>query len=448
MPPHSLRRANHALFRGLQILRGAQSWGLVDRLRATIADPPDENLAATLLHARANVPYYRKLFGLRGISEEMLSSAPRAALARLPVLTKRDLSVAQDELKSETGSRRTWRINTSGGSTGEPARFVQDARHRETVDLAAALCHERCGFRPHQREVRLWGAEREVLAGSLGFHARISNYLCNRTFLNAFAMSPDRMRSYLAFLNEESNFVIAYAQAAYSLACFAHESGIEVRPQVAVVSSAGTLYPFLRQAMTDAFRAPVYNRYGSREVGLIATEVPDAPGLWVPPWTNYVEILDDSNQPVPIGTEGNVVVTNLSNQSMPLIRYAIGDRGALLPPDRSGQQWMAAVLGRNVDMFRRVDGGLVDGEYFTHLLYHRQWVKQFQFVQRAVGHVQVRLVTHSEPPQYELEEIAAGCRAALGLDCSISFEQTDSIAPGSSGKYRYTICEVSSDDHD
>src|SRR5689334_14221372 len=134
----------------------------------------------------------------------------------------------------------------------------------------------------------------------------------------------------------------------------------------------------MREKIAEVFGCHVYNRYGSREVSDIACELPGASGLWVAPWGNYVEILDDEARPVPPGEEGNIVVTCLTNYAMPLVRYWIGDRGALAQTSRIGQtdgeagpQFLKHVFGRNVDAFRTRDQALIDGEYFTHLLYFR-----------------------------------------------------------------------------
>jgi phenylacetate-CoA ligase len=130
---------------------------------------------------------------------------------------------------------------------------------------------------------------------------------------------------------------------------------------------------------------------------------------------------------------------------MPLVRYWIGDRGALLPQSDSpgGVQMLSHVSGRTVDTFRRNDQTLVDGEYFTHLLYFRPWVWKFQVVQKSYSHLLFRVVsTTGRPAEKELEEIAARSRLAMGDDCEVEFEFCDELPPLCSGKFRYTISEV------
>ncbi len=148
---------------------------------------------------------------------------------------------------------------------------------------------------------------------------------------------------------------------------------------------------------------------------------------------------------MPPGVEGEIAVTSLVNFTMPLLRYRIGDRGILLPGRVRGGQVLAKVLGRNVDAFRRRDGSLVDGEYFTHLLYFRDWVGKFQFVQRSYDDVVLRVVPRDPggtPSPAEIEEIADQVRAALGNEARFHVEWTTEIPPATSGKYRFTISEV------
>ena len=126
-----------------------------------------------------------------------------------------------------------------------------------------------------------------------------------------------------------------------------NEKSLPIRPQVAIMTSAGTLHPLMREKIETAFQCKVFNRYGSREVGDIASECEAHAGLHVFPSGNYIEIVDDQGHPVPNGEEGNILVTNLYNYAMPLIRYYIGDRGVLSRSDRCACGRQGQISGKD-----------------------------------------------------------------------------------------------------
>jgi phenylacetate-CoA ligase len=405
-----------------------------------------ESLTRMLFHCRASVPFYAEK--LKSIAPRLLEEHPHECLQSLPVLTKEMVRTHFERLKSADLPGRKWTYNTSGGSTGEPLRLIQDQDYHDRSTAITFIYLAQLGYETGQPLVRLWGSERDVEGRTKTIKSRFFNWLMGTTYLNAFKMTPERMHQFIETLNDvRPKLILAYAQAIYELAVFTEREGLPVRSQRAIVTSAGTLYPFMREKIAKVFGCKVYNLYGSREVSDIACEVPGIDGLWVAPWGTYLEIVDDSGNPVAPGAEGNILVTSLTNSAMPLIRYQIGDRGALAPANATNSsppgQVLKCVSGRNVDMFRTRNGTLVDGEYFTHLLYFRPWVRKFQVVQKNRNHVLFKILKPAQPPpKTELSEIGERTRLAMGQDCSVDFEFVEELPPHPSGKYRYTISEV------
>jgi len=348
--------------------------------RSVNAETVTRALRRLLRHCESTVPHYAELLEETGVGR--IEEDPRACLQRLPILTKEIIRANFCRLRSNDLPRRKWHLNTSGGSTGEPVRLVQDADYDDRSAAIGLFYNSLLGCEVGEPVVKLWGSERDLQGGTKCRKARFFNWLTNTTWLNAFLMSPERMLGFIQTLNRlRPRLIVAYAQAAYELAQFAERERVSVAPQRAVLTSAGTLYPFMREKIASVFGCEVYNLYGSREVSDIACELPGLNGLWVAPWGTFVEIVDEAGRPVPPGTEGNIVVTCLTNYAMPLLRYWIGDRGSLLPDGtmagHPGTQVLKHVTGRSVDVFRTRDQTLVDGEYFTHLLYFRPCVRKF-----------------------------------------------------------------------
>ena len=369
---------------------------------------------------------------------------PFAALARFPLLTRDTVRSNWREMLSEAGDRDKWIENTSGGSTGEPVALMQDPEHAALTVAVREVYSTWAGGGLGEPELYIWGSAQD-LKSSVSLRNRFGNRLLRRSLLNAFLLTDETIEAILTQLREgPPHFVIAYAQAACEVARFASRRGIEVPSQRGMIATAGTLHDFMREQLEETFGCAVLNRYGSRETGDMAGECEHRAGLHVLPWICHVEVLGPNGEPVGPGEEGDIAVTGYTNRAMPLIRYLIGDRGRLpeseaaCPCGRSTQM-LAEVTGRSVDTFLGVDGRMVDGEYLTHLMYFRPWVRQFQAIQQSPEKVLFRIVCEGEMPAADRDEIVAGTRAVLGEDCQVDFELVETIEPSPSGKLRYTI---------
>lgn len=411
--------------------------------------PPDitrKALVKLLLHCQKSVPYYANIMSQVGTGE-LLEQKPELYLQKLPLVTKDIIRNNFEQLKSRDLEQRQWYFETSGGSTGEPIKLIQAWEYFDkSMAIKFLYSYLVAGREIGDPEVLIWGSERDIFQTTMGWKAKLSGFLRNSKYMNAFQMTPERMRAFIQSLNRKPpKLIVAYAQAIYELAQFAEEEQTPILPQKAIITSATTLYPWMREKIESVFQCKVFNRYGSREVGDIACERPGYEGLWAAPWGNYIEIVDEDNNPLPAGVEGKILITNLNNFALPLIRYQIGDRGAL-SPDSNSEQILQQVSGRSADMFKTRDGTLVDGEYFTHLLYFKNWVQKFQAIQKDYSEIVFKIIKNPsdfQPNQEELNEIVAKCRLVMGNDCKVIFEFVNEIPPITSGKYRYTISEVS-----
>jgi len=440
------------LYFGLMSLRG-QPFGryyrqfLQEERNGIPAGTTTKLLTELLAHCEKHVPYYAGVMDSIGGEYD---HNPQEYLRRFPILDKTIIRTHFDELKSDDLHKRKWHYNTSGGSTGEPVRFIQDWEYESKSGAVKLLFSKLAGREIGEPEVKLWGSVRDIEKGSETWKARLIRAISNDLILNAYRMTPERMRLYVKVLNKtRPKQIVAYAHSIYELARFIEKENLHVVPQSSIITSADMLFPHMREKIEEVFQCKVYNRYGSREVGDVACELPGHDDFWVAPWGNYIEIVDSSGNRVPDGTEGEIIITSLTNYAMPLIRYRIGDQGVLEPPERNERhsqgQVFKSILGRNGDMFKLKNGGLVGGCYFSVLLYHKDWIKEYQVVQNSVSSITFRIVKtdpDSGLDQQELDEITAKTRLGMGRACEVNFEFVQEMSANPSGKYRYIICEV------
>ena len=376
------------------------------------------------------------------------------ALTDIPLLGRATLRREFDRLRSDDLDRRSWRLNATGGSTGEPVRFIQD-RAADTWRLAIELLFDQwSGVRPGMRRLRLWGSEPDLFAGREPLKERLYRWRRNEITLNSFRMTLAQMRTYAERINAwRPDHILGYADSLYELSRFFEHSGLAVHSPESLMSSSGTLLPHQRGTIERVFRAPVFDRYAAREFGAMAGEDGTHQGMVVAAPGNEVEILRPDGAPAGPGEEGEMVVTSLTNYAMPLIRYRIGDlacpaeRGSA----RTGWPVLSKVTGRVTDTLVRPGGGVVSALYFIHLVgvvLRAAWIRRFQVVQEDLSRIVVHLVL--EPPATEsdpeflprIRELADKIRLVMGPGCAVEFQVREEILPEPSGKYRYVISRV------
>ncbi len=406
------------------------------------------NLLGLLEHAFQNVPYYRAISSLA----DLVNAEGRVdfnAFQRLPLLGKDELRHHFAALQAVDTVNRHCFENSSGGSTGEPVRFIQDAAYRDGDIAATLFLFRQAGKEIGDAELKLWGSERDIEAGSIGWREKLENWLYNRTLVNSFRLDETAMSKLASTWNAKRPVAVwTYVDSIFEFARYVEKNKIQLHLPKAIITTAGTLDPSVKVYLEEIFRTVVLNQYGSREVGVLACERPKATdaapeGLMLFPWKHYVEVVDDHGEVCPSGQEGNILVTCLENYSMPLIRFAIGDRGVLL--DDGGQTRLAKVTGRVTDHFVSQDGSLIHGEYFTHLFYFKNWVRRFQVVQKSYQEIVCVVVPEGEPVADDIARISEKIRHVMGGECQVRFDMVDTIEPSPSGKYLYTRSDVKRD---
>lgn len=401
-------------------------------------------LTRLLQHAGEKVPYYRTCLAEAGVVRD--GTVDLAAFARVPLLDKPTLRTRFDDLMSSDAVARGAFANTTGGSTGEPVRFLQDKETDQWKSATKLLFDEWTGYRRGERFALLWGAGHELDNPSL--KSKLGTFLRNELRLNAYLMSPRVMDDYIAQINAfEPTLILAYAQSIYQLATHAERTGQTMKTPRAVMTSATNLDDAMRTTIERVFGTTVFDRYGSREVGDIACENGDGAGLLVSPLTHLVEVIGPDGQPAEEGVAGEIVVTLLTNYSMPLIRYRIGDAGTLgVPTGPIAWPRLTEVLGRVTDIFYTAGGDQVYGGYFTRQFYGQTWVSQFQVVQERYDHIVVLVVPSDDADraaiEFEKSRIVTAIKGFMGQDCTVDFEIVETIPIGPTGKRRYTISKV------
>lgn len=409
----------------------------------------DEFLKKLLIHCYENIPYYTNVLTESGVIVN--NEVDLTNFSNIPVLTKEIIKEQFKNLKSADLNKRKCFLNTSGGSTGEPVKFFQDKANWDSGMAGKWFFSTFVSKEVGDKEIKLWGSERDILKGSIGFKAKLKNKIFNRILLNSFKMSRSDMKEYVDVINKNKPVLIeSYVQSIYELSKFIDDSNLVVHSPKGIITSAETLYPEHKILIEDVFNTKVYNRYGSREAGDMACSCEKDEGLHLNIFNNYLEILNDWLEPCKSGEIGKVYVTTLNNYSMPLVRYDIGDMAVPAENEQCscgrGLPLIEMVEGREVSAFKTKEGKTVPGEFFIHFIgvvFNKGFISKFQVIQKNYDLIKIKVVVRDNNGFEDGKNVIINSiKIVMGQDCKVEFEFVDDIEPLKSGKYLYTVSEV------
>ncbi len=402
-----------------------------------------QRLTALLWHAYETVPFYRAAFQSAGLTPEDIRSP--SDFARLPLLDKQAVRQHRDRLISSAFDERDLIRSATGGSTGEPMRFCYDRASYERRTAAAMRGDEWAGWRLCAPEFYVWGVSLLPQTGMIKLKKRLYHAGLRRTIVNSFDLSAERIADHVRLYHRSSaRVVIGYANALYLFALLAKDAGLKLKPPRGVISSAEKLFPHQRALIEEVFGAPVFDRYGCREVMMIGAECDRHTGLHVTSDNLYVEVVRNGQLCEP-GELGDIVLTDLHNFGMPLIRYKVGDAGSWKGRDcpcGRGLPLLNVVEGRTLDLISTPSGKLVSGEFFPHLLKDFQEIRAYQIVQEQRDEIIMRLAVHRPIPEAQMDVLRKTVGDAVGPEVRVRWEIGPDLEIEQGTKFRPVVSRV------
>jgi phenylacetate-CoA ligase len=395
-----------------------------------------------LAHAYATCPYYKRKLDAAGVAPADVVRPED--IRRVPILTKEDVQENADEMISSLFDKRLLIRDMTGGSTGSPMVFYYD-EDRLDSRVAAAIRHNRwAGWDIGSRAAILWGAPRDMQS-SRKLWPRLRNWILDRSMiLDASALDDAAMDKFARELQRyRPTVLLAYANTLGLFARYVEANGITgIRPH-GIVCSAEVLTDENRKLIEKVFGCPVYNRYGSREFSVIASECEAHRGMHINAENLLVEVLEDEKD---AAAPGEIVVTDLRNRAMPLIRYRTRDVGRMLEGVCScgrGLPLLDLAGGRVTDFLVATNGRKVSGIVIaTYVITNIPGVRQVQFRQDEPKALLVNLVKGPAWSDEAQRQLFGKLREFLGADMELRIEFKEEIPREVSGKYRFSISTV------
>ncbi|MEZ4388701.1 MAG: hypothetical protein R3D98_14255 [Candidatus Krumholzibacteriia bacterium] len=377
------------------------------------------------------VPAYRRLVD-GGVSAEDLTDPDQ--LGQLPILTKARLTEGLGAWRAQ--APRGAVANSTSGSSGANFQFLQDRAMRDANSAAVRWAYHIAG-------ADYWSDRRLVIWGHsppLGWRTHLAEevkvFCLNARSLQAYGLDDERCDRYLAHcerwrpkvIEGYPTYLAQLARRGLATRELAHAPGV-------VITSGEQLDPMQRQVIEAYFRAPVSDRYGSREFGVIAQSVPGAEVCLVPPSRFLLESSED----------GSLLITDLDNRATPFIRYACGDlgqvtRNSALAPAFGGQV-ITSLSGRVHDRITSPTGRLIPGQYWTLLSRSVPGIEEFQVYQGRDGRIELRVSRSSPLADDHRRALEARVAADFPEVPAFAVVRVDRFARTALGKRKFVIRE-------
>ncbi|CAM4123602.1 phenylacetate--CoA ligase family protein [Flavobacterium antarcticum] len=307
----------------------------------------------------------------------------------LPVLTKADLQQPLARRLSDGFTEKNVFVNKTSGSSGIPFVFARD-KFCHALTWSSIMWR----FKIHKinlnqsYQARFYGMP---LHGKAHFMIRIKDYFSNRYRLSISDFSDEGIEKILNHFRRKSfQHINGYTTCIVQIALYLKKKNLvlhELCPTLKFcVTTSEMLLETDRILIEKHIGVPVLNEYGSAEVGIIALENKDLE--WCLNQEDlFVEILDDTNNPVPDAVLGNIVITSFFNKAHPFIRYKVGDLGSVKSISAK-KKILVLLQGRTNDFALLPSGKKAAGMTFYSLtkaiMDNQGIIKEFRIIQKKL----------------------------------------------------------------
>lgn len=410
----------HTAFWSLDVLKGNIKKMHYEDIARKFGEIDQNALKSILCYAVKHVP------GYAGLDEKNLCS--------FPVMTKQKYIVSGREKYMSDEYKRTklHHVYTSG-STGTPFEVIQDQNKRNRVICDLIHCHDAFNWKLGDRYVfiRNWVSNYK--------QSKLKSVMQNVHNVNITAFDDHAKDELFKYLSRNRGTVLfGYSSAIIEFANYVETRGYDTNTLriKTIVCDSDELSAENRIKVKGILKAPVHNRYDNEENGLLGICRDGDSCFHLNTASLYFEVLSiDSDTPTKPGEIGRVVVTDLYNRAMPLIRYDLGDLA--ITSDLPGEiKIFDELSGRATGVLTNIDGRLVSNVSISGAMEPFTSILKYQ-IQQDKKHYRVfyaGFLTDNDKNQ-----VYARMKTCFGQVASIELRNVQNIPSNKNGKYQTTV---------
>lgn len=363
---------------------------------------------------------------------------PEEFLKEFPVVNRGELLSEDKDLLIDNYDKKGI-YHSSGGSTGERVRRYLSNREQSYSQATQLFWLKKIGYKYGDRIVQI-GIKR-----SRENNKRIKDLVLNTDYMYYFEMDEkERVESLKNNSRYKKVFFMGYPNIALEIMELSLKYDIDLK-FTGILSFGENLSSETYKKLKNFYNCQILNTYGCKE-GILAASGLQPEKMDVMMENTYIEILDDNNNPVKEGNQGNIILTNLNGYNMPLIRYKIGDVGALQKGCGVERDKILYVAGRDNDYIHTSGGE----KYHLYAMTGgrntiSEKVKQFQWHQKDINNIRIYYVPGNKGllSKHDIDEFVSIAKKTFKTkDLNIEFEAVDKLKKYKSGKLQRVINDL------
>ena len=385
-----------------------------------------EALEKLLHHATHSTSFYSDLKGKENLTD-------------FPVLDKNIIRQNFEALISNKFKKDKLKSVVTSGSTGTPFKVLQDTNKQKRNTADTIYFAKKTGYEIGQKllYLKIWNSVNQKNA--------ISAWAQNILAADVTKLSDSSIEHILkAFsLGSSKKGILSYASALELISQYIDRKKLQVEKYnvSSIIAMSEAINKSTKEKLEKQFGTKVVSRYSNVENGILAQQCLEENNEFHLNTASYVfEILKlEKDEPTEDGKLGRIVVTDLYNYGMPIIRYDTGDLGIKESSSNCSFNTpvFTSVEGRRMDMIFDTKGEIISSFTITNNLWGYPEIVQYQFIQ--TGEKEYEFILNLEEEFSREQELIEEFKGYLGLDAIIKVSYVDGIPLLNSGKRKKVI---------
>ena len=321
--------------------------------QSNIQEYQTQRLKSLLIHAQQTVPYYHKVFSDINFNPNKFLNIN--TLNKIPILERETIRKFQDDLISNVYKKNKLNKSSSSGTTGIPINYFFDNKALSAGTAAGYMLWAMSGWNIGMRNVHIWGNESSIQRWET-IGSRFKNKIVNQINIASTLLNSEEKIRELSHQIKSNNpeIIDGYTSSIFSLAQYFKKEKIRLERLKLVLTTAENLENYQKELIEEIF-AQIVDLYGSGKVLGIASKPAGDDKYYILDPHVIVETQDSG-----ISGMKDIIVTDLDNFAMPLIRYRLGDMiddvNEPLPGNKYPFRWFTRVYGRSSEIITLPNG--------------------------------------------------------------------------------------------